>query len=79
MASGRLRGEPLQLAHHPYRLADRKDRVLASKFDGKLLNAPNDVTIDGKGRLYFTDPIFTKVPKNTSASLACIELTLMAR
>ena len=38
-----------------------KIEVLASKFDGKLLNAPNDVTIDGKGRLYFTDPIFTKV------------------
>jgi gluconolactonase len=38
-----------------------KIEVLASKFEGKLLNAPNDVTVDSKGRLYFTDPIFTKV------------------
>ena len=29
--------------------------VLADSFGGKPLNAPNDVTIDGKGRIYFTD------------------------
>lgn len=29
---------------------------LATKFEGQLFNAPNDVTIDAKGRLYFTDP-----------------------
>ena len=29
--------------------------VLADSYDGKPLNGPNDVTIDGKGRLYFTD------------------------
>ena len=29
--------------------------VLVDRYEGKPLNAPNDVTIDGKGRLYFTD------------------------
>ena len=29
--------------------------VLAERYDGKRFNAPNDVTMDGKGRLYFTD------------------------
>ena len=30
--------------------------VLADKYDGKRLNSPNDITIDSKGRLYFSDP-----------------------
>ena len=29
--------------------------ILAENYDGKPLVGPNDVTIDGKGRLYFTD------------------------
>src|SRR5687767_8487573 len=29
--------------------------ILADKYDGKPLSGPNDLTIDGKGRLYFTD------------------------
>jgi gluconolactonase len=32
-----------------------KMEILAEKYDGKLLVGPNDVTIDSKGRLYFTD------------------------
>jgi gluconolactonase len=32
-----------------------KIEILAEKFEGKPLVGPNDVTIDGKGRLYFTD------------------------
>jgi len=32
-----------------------KIEILAEKFDGMPLSGPNDVTIDGKGRLYFTD------------------------
>lgn len=32
-----------------------KVEILAEKFEGKPLAGPNDVTIDGKGRLYFTD------------------------
>ncbi|HEY0709910.1 MAG TPA: SMP-30/gluconolactonase/LRE family protein [Polyangia bacterium] len=30
--------------------------VLADKFQGKRLNSPNDLTVDSKGRIYFTDP-----------------------
>jgi gluconolactonase len=30
--------------------------VLADRFDGKRFNTPNDLTIDSKGRIYFTDP-----------------------
>ena len=30
--------------------------VLASHYDGKRFNSPNDVTIDEKGRIYFSDP-----------------------
>lgn len=33
-----------------------KVEVLASGFEGKQFNGPNDVTVDSKGRLYFTDP-----------------------
>ena len=32
-----------------------KMEVLATQYQGKPLQGPNDVTIDGKGRLYFTD------------------------
>lgn len=32
-----------------------KMEVLADTYQGKPLQGPNDVTIDGKGRLYFTD------------------------
>lgn len=30
--------------------------IIAGKFEGRPFNAPNDVTIDLKGRLYFSDP-----------------------
>lgn len=32
-----------------------KMEILADKYDGKPFQGPNDVTIDGRGRLYFTD------------------------
>jgi gluconolactonase len=35
---------------------DGKITVLAEKWNGKRLNSPNDLTIDTKGRIYFTDP-----------------------
>jgi gluconolactonase len=34
--------------------------VLADKYNGKRLNSPNELTIDGKGRIYFTDPRYSK-------------------
>ncbi|MFN0104032.1 MAG: SMP-30/gluconolactonase/LRE family protein [Bryobacteraceae bacterium] len=33
-----------------------KVEEIATQFEGRMFNAPNDVTIDSKGRLYFTDP-----------------------
>ncbi len=35
---------------------DGKVVVLADRWMGKKLNSPNDVTIDKKGRIYFSDP-----------------------
>ncbi|HTQ58490.1 MAG TPA: SMP-30/gluconolactonase/LRE family protein [Bryobacteraceae bacterium] len=39
---------------------DKKGRVevLADKWDGKRLNAPNDVVVSKSGHVYFTDPAF---------------------
>ncbi|HEX5443271.1 MAG TPA: SMP-30/gluconolactonase/LRE family protein [Pirellulales bacterium] len=37
-------------------LKTRKREVLADDYQGKKFNAPNDLCIDQKGRIYFTDP-----------------------
>lgn len=36
--------------------------VLADTYNGKRFNAPNDLVVDGKGGVYFTDPAFGKEP-----------------
>jgi gluconolactonase len=36
--------------------ADGKITVLTDRFQGKRYNSPNDLTIDSKGRIYFSDP-----------------------
>jgi gluconolactonase len=36
--------------------ADGSITTLASHYNGKLLNAPNDLCFDNTGRIYFTDP-----------------------
>lgn len=33
-----------------------KVEAIATQFEGKTFNGPNDVTVDSQGRLYFTDP-----------------------
>ena len=35
-----------------------KVEVLTDKFDGKRYNSPNDVCVDTKGRVWFTDPYY---------------------
>src|SRR5258708_1495747 len=35
---------------------DGKVTLLADQYDGKRFNEPNDLTIDSKGRIYFSDP-----------------------
>lgn len=39
-----------------YDLKTRKREVLADRYMGKRFNACNDLTIDSKGRIYFSDP-----------------------
>src|SRR5262249_57498597 len=36
--------------------ADGRLTVLADRFQGKRFNTPNDLTLDSRGRLYFSDP-----------------------
>ena len=38
--------------------SDGKITVLADKYDGKRFNTPNDLTVDSKGRIYFSDPCY---------------------
>ena len=35
--------------------------VLADNYEGKKLNSPNDISIDSKGRIYFTDPRYGRM------------------
>src|SRR5580700_10295538 len=35
---------------------DGRSLVLADRYKGMRFNSPNDVTIDSKGRIYFSDP-----------------------
>ena len=39
---------------------DGRRTVLAERYQGKRLNSPNDLAIDGKGHIYFTDPRYSK-------------------
>jgi gluconolactonase len=38
-----------------------KAYIVAAMYDGKPLNSPNDMTIDEKGRIYFSDPRYLGV------------------
>jgi gluconolactonase len=40
-------------------------RTLADRYDGRPLDGPNDVVVDARGGLYFTDPQFTPEPKKS--------------
>jgi gluconolactonase len=40
---------------------DGKIEVIADNWQGKRLNAPNDVIVRRDGNVYFTDPLFTKL------------------
>jgi gluconolactonase len=33
-----------------------KSQIIAGLFDGRPFNSPNDITLDAKGRIYFSDP-----------------------
>jgi sugar lactone lactonase YvrE len=40
-----------------------KVSVLADKYEGKRFNQPNDLWIDPKGGIYFSDPVYSRVVK----------------
>ena len=39
---------------------DKKVKILLTNFEGKKLNGPNDLWIDKKGGIYFTDPYYQR-------------------
>ncbi|MCX7629384.1 MAG: isochorismatase family protein [Geminicoccaceae bacterium] len=41
---------------------DGRREVLASHFEGKELNSPNDVCVRSDGSIYFTDPFYGRMP-----------------
>jgi len=41
-----------------YHADGKTRRVLAGTYNGKRFNAPNDLSLDDKGGVYFTDPAF---------------------
>jgi gluconolactonase len=55
-------GRLLSCEHATSRLtrteADGRFTVLASAYEGKELNSPNDVVVKSDGGIYFTDPVF---------------------
>jgi gluconolactonase len=42
--------------------------VLADNYKGKKLNSPNDLTVDARGRIYFTDPRYVGKEKREIAT-----------
>ena len=40
--------------------SDKKQTVLVNNFEGKKLNGPNDLWVDSKGGVYFTDPYYQR-------------------
>lgn len=40
---------------------DGLTEVLADNYEGKKLNSPNDISLDSKGRIYFTDPRYGRM------------------
>ena len=53
-------------AHHEHAWSWRRGavnvKVLASHYEGKEINSPNDVVVGNDGSIYFSDPPFGRVP-----------------
>ena len=43
---------------------DNAPTVIADALDGAKINMPNDLDIDGQGRIYFSDPNYSDNPNN---------------
>jgi gluconolactonase len=46
--------------------------VIAGLFEGHRFNAPNDITIDEKGRIYFSDPRYPGARADLPAGGGCL-------
>ncbi|HVW72542.1 MAG TPA: SMP-30/gluconolactonase/LRE family protein [Rhizomicrobium sp.] len=44
------------------RFSDGKREVVASHFEGKELNSPNDIVVAADGAIWFTDPTYGRMP-----------------
>ncbi len=53
--------------------------VVADSYEGKRLHQPNDLTFDGRGRIYFTDSLGLILRLNKPVCMVCIELILTVR
>jgi len=40
-------------------LATGAYEVITERFEGRRYNSPNDICVDGRGRIYFTDPLYS--------------------
>jgi gluconolactonase len=50
---------------------DGRIEVLASHYGGKELNSPNDIVVDRRGRIYFTDPTYGRMAEPDGVERAC--------
>lgn len=69
-SDGRLLGCQMDGQVVQYNLESANATVLASEYKGKRFNAPNDLTVDADGGIYFTDPLFrapTPLPQKVQA------------
>jgi gluconolactonase len=57
-ADGRMLACQMEGQVVAYDVKDGQATVLANSYDGKRFNAPNDLVIDKRGGIYFTDPLF---------------------
>src|SRR5262245_47231447 len=53
-----------------YDVANAKREIVADKYMGKRFNAPNDLAIDSKGRIYFSDPKYLGAEKRELEHMA---------
>jgi sugar lactone lactonase YvrE len=79
--SGNANGNTLDLqgrlitAEHLYRRVSRTEKngtitILASEYQGKKLNSPNDLVVKSDGSIYFTDPPYGIKPKEAELSFS---------
>ena len=54
-------------------LKTKEVTVLTDTYQGKRYIAPNDITIDGKGRIYFTDPYYSGEKSQPSSGVYRID------